>query len=177
MLTLTRRLAESEPAARPHDEVALDWHARSHARQRLQLASGAEAALVLPRGSVLREGDLLAGDTGPVVRVRAAPEDLSEVACADPLLLARACYHLGNRHVALQIEHGCVRYARDHVLDDMLRGLGLQPRPVRAPFQPEAGAYGGHMPGHGHGDGEGHGHDPAHASPPHDHGFPGPWRA
>ena len=170
MLTLTRRVADADAAARgPLDEVALDWHARTHARQRLRLESGREASLVLPRGSVLRDGDLLAGDSGPAVRVRAAAEDLSEVACSDPLQLARACYHLGNRHVALQIAPGCVRYARDHVLDDMLRGLGLVPRPVRAPFQPEAGAYGGHAHGHGHGynpgEDPGHGHEPAPDQP------------
>jgi urease accessory protein len=107
---------------------------------------------------VLRDGDLLAGVDGLLVQVRAAAEPVSEVHCDDALLLARACYHLGNRHVVLQIGPGFVRYPHDHVLDDMLRGLGLEPACAEAPFEPEAGAYGGtsgHHGGHSHG----HGHE------------------
>ena len=84
------------------------------------------------------------------VLVRAADETLSIVRSDDPLLLARACYHLGNRHVPLQIGNGLVRYPHDHVLDDMLIGLGLQPSFTQAPFEPEPGAYGGSVQSHGH---------------------------
>ena len=91
-----------------------------------------------------------------VVVVRAAAEPVSEVCCGDPLLFARACYHLGNRHVPLQIDDGRLRYQHDHVLDDMLRGLGLQVGFAEAPFEPEPGAYGGSAHGHAH---AGHGHD------------------
>ena len=94
--------------------------------------------------------DLLASVDGTIVVVRAAAEPVSEVRCDDPLLLARACYHLGNRHVPLQIEPGFVRYQHDHVLDEMLQGLGLSVAVCQAPFEPEPGAYGGHGHSHSH---------------------------
>lgn len=85
---------------------------------------------MLERGHLLRGGELLADTEGSqVIRVLAAPEAVSTVRCADPHLLARAAYHLGNRHVPLQIEPGLLRYQHDHVLDDMLRGLGLNVTP------------------------------------------------
>ncbi len=96
------------------------------------------------RGTILREGDLLLADDGRAVRVVAAPEMVSTVSAEDPLTLMRAAYHLGNRHVPLQIGEGWLRYQHDHVLDDMVRGLGLSVRVEEAPFEPEAGAYGGH---------------------------------
>ena len=130
------------------------------------LDDGREAGVFLARGETLRDGDLLGSADGTLVCVRAAAEPVSEVHCDDPLLLARACYHLGNRHVALQITPGRLRYQHDHVLDDMLRGLGLQPAFVEAPFEPEPGAYGGSA--HGHAGGHGHGHSHGHAA--HDQG-------
>jgi len=84
------------------------------------------------------------------VQVLAAPERVSTVRCADPLLLARAAYHLGNRHVPLQIEAGFLRYQHDHVLDEMVRGLGLEVLIEQAPFEPEAGAYQSAPHGHAH---------------------------
>ena len=114
------------------------------------LDDGREAGIFLERGDALHEGDLLHGDDGLAVRVTAAAEQVSTVTCSDPLLLARACYHLGNRHVALQIEPGRLRYLHDHVLDDLVRGLGLEVTVEDAPFEPEPGAYGGHAHGHGH---------------------------
>ena len=72
----------------------------------------------------------------------AGPEAVSTVNADDPKALARAAYHLGNRHVAVQVGDGWLRYLADHVLDDMLRGLGLEPKSERAPFEPESGAYG-----------------------------------
>jgi urease accessory protein len=103
-----------------------------------------EVALLMPRGTVLRSGDLLKADNGKIVLVKAAGERVSYVATDDARLMARACYHLGNRHVPLQIGEGWLRYAHDHVLDAMLHGLGLHPEVMQAPFEPEAGAYGGH---------------------------------
>ena len=142
--------------------LPLDRRVRS--RQRVELDDGREAGLFLSRGEVLRDGDLLGNADGLVVRVRAADEPVSEVRCDAPLLLARACYHLGNRHVALQIEPGRLRYQHDHVLDEMLRGLGLQPVCIAAPFEPEPGAYGGAAHPHAHDDGDHHAprHDDAH---------------
>jgi urease accessory protein len=98
---------------------------------------------------VLRGGDMLLGNDGRVIEVVAAPELLMEAASDDPLQLARAAYHLGNRHVAVQVLSGSLRFARDHVLGEMLRGLGLSVSELEAPFEPEAGAYGAHG-GHGH---------------------------
>lgn len=146
-------------AGEPQTTLTLPLDRRVRSRQRVVLDDGREAGLFLARGQVLRDGDLLAGTDGLLVRVRAAAESVSEVHCDDALLLARACYHLGNRHVVLQIGAGFVRYPHDHVLDDMLRGLGLQPTYAEAPFEPEPGAYGGasgHHGGHAHGHGHGH---------------------
>jgi urease accessory protein len=128
--------------------LTLRLESRIKSRLRVTLDNGREAGLFLPRGSSLRDGDCLLAEDGTVVRVRAAPETVSEVHCDDPLQLARACYHLGNRHVALQIEAGLLRYEHDHVLDEMLQGLGLTVIVCQAPFEPEPGAYGGH--GHSH---------------------------
>jgi urease accessory protein len=149
MLELTRRVPSGEPVT----TLTLPLEQRVRSRLRVTLDDGRSAGVFLERGQVLHDGDLLADPAGEVVQVQAAAESLSEVRCTDPLLLAKACYHLGNRHVALQIDADLVRYPHDHVLDDMLRGLGLTPVGVEAPFEPEPGAYGGH--GHG---GHGHGH-------------------
>ncbi|MEW8625296.1 MAG: urease accessory protein UreE, partial [Candidatus Thiodiazotropha sp.] len=107
------------------------------------LDDGRDAGLLLPRGTTLKEGDLLSTDSGMVIRIKAADETLSIVETDDPHLLSRACYHLGNRHVSIQIEPGRISYPHDHVLDEMLAGLGLQVVVAEAPFEPEPGAYGG----------------------------------
>jgi urease accessory protein len=96
---------------------------------------------MLPRGLLLRGGDLLSNEDGSEFEVIAADEAVSVVRCADPFLLAKACYHLGNRHVPLQIMPGELRYHHDHVLDDMLRQFGLEVTFRHLPFEPEAGAY------------------------------------
>jgi urease accessory protein len=106
---------------------------------------------------VLRGGDRLLGKDGRVVEVVAAPEALMEAVSGDPLLIAKAAYHLGNRHVAVHLLPGKLRFVADHVLGEMVRGLGLKVAAVEAPFEPESGAYGAHG-GHGHSaDGEGRG--------------------
>ncbi len=154
MLELTRRVDGGEVRT----TLTLPLERRIRSRQRVTLDDGTEAGVFLARGQVLRDGDLLTDEGGLVVRVRAAAEPVSEVRSDDPLLLARACYHLGNRHMALQIEAGLIRYQHDHVLDDMLRGLGLEPRFAEAPFEPEPGAYGGSAGGHTHLHGHAHDH-------------------
>ncbi|HEY0939972.1 MAG TPA: urease accessory protein UreE [Steroidobacter sp.] len=153
MLNITRKLAASD---RPADaKLVLPFQLRNKSRLRTALETGEEVGLILERGSVLRDGDLLLADDGRVVSVVAEPETVSTVRAADPLALCRASYHLGNRHVALQIGAGWVRYQHDHVLDEMVRGLGLQVVIEQAPFQPEAGAYGAHahsiLAAHAHG--------------------------
>jgi urease accessory protein len=146
MLELTQRLEQGEPTA----SLTLPLERRIRSRLRVTLDDGSEAGVFLERGQTLRDGDLLGDGHGAIVVVRAAAEPVSEVHCDDPLLFARACYHLGNRHVPLQISDGLLRYQHDHVLDDMLRGLGLQVAFVEAPFDPEPGAYGGSAHGHRH---------------------------
>jgi urease accessory protein len=138
MIRLSKRLP---PAGTWDATLTLTLNDRARARLRVTLDDGRGAGLFLERGPPLQEGDCLGDGAGLVVRVRAAPESLSSATCPDPLLLARACYHLGNRHVPLQLGPGQLRYPHDHVLDDLLRGLGLTVEHVTAPFQPEAGAY------------------------------------
>jgi urease accessory protein len=168
---IVERLAEAETAA-PGAALTLAFDARRKSRQRVRLDGGDEAALVLARGTVLRDGDRLRCTDGLVIAVRAAPETLSSVEGADALLLARAAYHLGNRHVPVEIAPGRLRYQHDHVLDAMVRGLGLAVAAVVAPFQPEGGAYAaGHAhpaDGHHHGDHD-HPHDHGHDHPHGDH--------
>ena len=135
--------------------LVLPYSERSKSRLRAVLDNGEEAGLFLERGSILRHGDLLLADDGRVVEVHAAPEAVSTVHTDDALMLARASYHLGNRHVALQIGAGWLRYCHDHVLDDMLRGFGLTVRVELAPFEPEGGAYVAHSNAHSHA----HSHD------------------
>ncbi|NDP47901.1 MAG: urease accessory protein UreE, partial [Sulfuriferula multivorans] len=116
---------------------------------RTRLESGEEAGLFLERSTVLRAGDRLLANDGRVIEVIAAFEAVMEVRSGDALLLARAAYHLGNRHVAVELQLGLVRFAHDHVLGEMVRGLGLEVTESKAPFAPESGAYGGHG-GHAH---------------------------
>jgi urease accessory protein len=161
-LRLTRRLQGATPA-RPSAVLPLTYEQRSRARLRAHLDDGRAVGVLLPRGGApLRDGDRLSDGQGEVVQVRAAPEPISTAESADPVLLARAAYHLGNRHVALQIEPGRLRWLQDHVLDAMVRGLGLAVVAEEAPFEPEPGAYGGSRhaaDGIGHRHGHRHDHD------------------
>ncbi len=121
--------------------LTLPIEQRARSRLRVKLDDGRDAGLFLPRGILLRGGDRLGSDDGLVIKVIAATETVSTIHCADPTLLARAAYHLGNRHIPLQIEKGWLRYQHDHVLDDMLRQMDLEVVLEQAPFEPEAGAY------------------------------------
>ena len=105
--------------------------------------------MFLERGTMLRDGDFLQTEEGLLVRVVAAPEQVYLVRCDSPLQLMRAAYHLGNRHVPLEIGDGWLKLRRDAVLRDMLIGLHATVSDAELPFDPEAGAYGG---GHTHGD-------------------------
>lgn len=138
VLHLVERLPECAQAAAP---LTLPYALRQKSRQRVRLDDGREAALVLPRGTVLRHGDCLRAEEGAIVRVIAAAEAMSTAFSSDPLLLTRAAYHLGNRHVPIQVGMGWLRYLQDHVLDAMLCQQGLDIIHEWAPFQPEAGAY------------------------------------
>ena len=130
-------------------QLQLPFDLRQKSRLRTKLVSGEDAWLMLPRGEILRGGDRLAATDGRVVEVVAEPERVLHIECANATELARAAYHLGNRHVPVQVGNGFLRIAADHVLEEMLRGLGATLTAMLAPFEPEAGAYGG---GHTHGE-------------------------
>jgi urease accessory protein len=146
VLRILQRLGEPRDAQL---QLLLPFELRSRSRFRARLVSGEGVGVQLTRGQILRGGDRLLIEDGRVVEVRAAPESVSTVRTPDARLLARAAYHLGNRHVALQVGDGWLRYGHDHVLDDMVRGLGAEITVEQAPFEPEAGAYHGEH-GHGH---------------------------
>ena len=170
MLELIELIRNASGGLEVADTLTLAYDARQKSRQRVELDSGREAAIFLPPSSRLCEGDQLRTSQGDLVGVRAADEPVSTVRSADPLLLARACYHLGNRHVPLQVEAGWLRYQPDHVLDDMVRGLGLTPAREHAAFEPERGAYHDHGNGHSHAPHtNAHGHEDADE---HQHGHP-----
>ncbi len=135
--------------------LTLDWDARQKSRLRTRLDDGRDAAVVLPRGVVLRERDLLMDETGALVQVRAAPQAVHIVEPVDARQLLRAAYHLGNRHVPVKLEATRLLFESDPVLASMLAGIGIATREAREPFDPEPGAYGG---GHRHDHDEAGGH-------------------
>jgi urease accessory protein len=150
MLEIRSRMTQRD--AVPGAELELPFEQRQKTRFHAKLASGEAVAVVLPRGEVLRGGDLVAASDGRVIAIVAEPESLLHVECGSASELARAAYHLGNRHVAVQVGAGFLRIAADHVLEDMLKQLGAKVTRIVAPFEPEAGAYaGGHEHGHAHG--------------------------
>lgn len=138
MIRITSILKESR---RHTATLSLPIKDRIKSRIKVALDDGREAGLFLPRGEILRDGDLLQSEEGLVVKICAAPETVSTVTSDCTHALARASYHLGNRHVPLQIEREYLRYQHDHVLDEMVVGLGLSVTVEEAPFEPEAGAY------------------------------------
>ena len=170
MLVVRELAGESETpggsGASTLDTLSLPYDRRQHSRQRACLEGGEHIALMLPRGTVLRDGDVLRCEGGRLVRVRAAPECVSRVTSKNTLQLARAAYHLGNRHIPTQLGAGYLAYLHDHVIDAMIQRLGLQVAVVNAAFEPEPGAY-GHGAVHAHGGhGDAHVHDGTSA---HDH--------
>jgi len=150
METLTQRLGALAADQDVVGTLVLTIEQRERSRFRATLDNGEVIGVILERGgAALRAGDGLADDTGRIYRVEAAPEPVSTVRSDDPLMLLRAAYHLGNRHTPLEVAKGYLRYRHDHVLDEMVRGLGAEPTHETAPFQPESGAYAGG--GHHHG--------------------------
>jgi urease accessory protein len=154
MLEITTRLKhcpENLPAE-SCDRLILPFEQRQKSRFRARLESGIEVGVILTGNEILRGGDLLCASNGRVIEVVAAIERVIEATCATPYELARAAYHLGNRHVSLQIGEGWLRIANDHVLGQMLEGLGMSVNLLDAPFEPEKGAYGAHSHRHAHSD-------------------------
>lgn len=142
--------------------VSLPIELRIKSRVRVLLDDGREAGLMLPRGVLLRGGDVLKSDDGLLVKVIAQVQTVSSVFSNDALLLMKAAYHLGNRHIPIQIEKQFVRYLHDHILDDMIRGLGLAVVVSKEAFEPEAGAYQQMGGGHSHGENDEHKHEHHH---------------
>lgn len=165
--------------------VELDWDVRQKSRFDATDSQGRQLGVFLPRGTAVRGGDVLVGEDGSLVRVVAAPQPVMIVRhCTDhgsPFDLLRAAYHLGNRHVQLELQPDHLKFEPDHVLAGMLRHMHLIVVDARAAFEPEGGAYaaGGpthahhdHDHDHDHGHGHDHGHDHGHVHGPgcgHDH--------
>ncbi|MBA3590737.1 urease accessory protein UreE [Methylibium sp.] len=156
--------------------VELDWDVRQKSRFDATDSLGRTLGVFLPRGTVLRGGDVLVAEDGSLMRVIAAAQPVLQVTlCAEhgaPFDLMRAAYHLGNRHVALELQPDRLQFEPDHVLAAMLRAMHLTVTEAQAPFEPEAGAYaagGGHAHSsrqiqeheHEHGGEHGHGPKPA----------------
>jgi urease accessory protein len=138
--------------------LKLPFEARQKSRLKTKLTSGEEVGLMLPRGEILRGGDLVTASDGRVIEVLAEPEKVLHVECRSPADLAKAAYHLGNRHVPVQVGEGFLRLAEDHVLEEMLKKLGARVSSMEVPFEPEAGAYAGE-----------HHHEGAHEAKIHEH--------
>ena len=173
MLTINKLLPQGRGLApvllKRAASVELDWDVRQKSRFDATDSQGRQLGVFLPRGTVVRGGDVLVAEDGSLVRVAAAPQPVLEVrACAEhgsPFDLLRAAYHLGNRHVQLELKPDHLKLEPDHVLVEMLRMMHLIVGETTAAFEPESGAYAaeGHAHAHGH-----HGHDHAHGDG-HDH--------
>ena len=166
--------------------VELDWDVRQKSRFDAADSSARKLAVFLPRGTVVRGGDVLVAEDGSLIVVRAAKQPVMVVRhCAEhgsPFDLLRAAYHLGNRHVQLELQADRLLLEPDHVLADMLKHMHLLVSEEHAPFEPEAGAYAGgghahaagHDHDHAHDHGHGHGDPDAHEHHDHDHHGHGP---
>lgn len=149
MLGISKLIAQGRGLApalvRRAPAVELDWDARQKSRLEAQDSGGRRLGIFLPRGSVLRGGDVLVAEDGSLIRVVAAPQAVLRVTvCTQhgtPRDLPRAAYHLGNRHVALEVRADHLQLEPDPVLADMLRAMHLIVREMQAPFEPEGGAY------------------------------------
>jgi urease accessory protein len=143
---LVPKAITTAPVAIP--SLVLAFEARKKSRQLVKLASGEEIGILLPPGTILREGDVIESEDGSQFEIQAAKENLMLVTASDPFLLLRAAYHLGNRHTAIELRPDRLFLQADPVLKEMLVGLGVTVSLVTEKFTPETGAYGG---GHKHG--------------------------
>jgi len=166
MIRVARVLSGAARTLAAHDAVQLDHDLRHRRRIALRGERGVEFLLDLPEAAVLRDGDELLLEDGRIIAVRAAPEPLAEIAASNAAALARIAWHIGNRHLAAAIFADRLLIRRDHVIEEMVRGLGARVRHVDEPFEPEGGAY---AHGHAHAsdarDGHGHPHRDEGAEP------------
>jgi urease accessory protein len=150
--------------------VELDWDVRQKSRFDATDSQGRQLGVFLPRGTAVRGGDVLVAEDGSLIRVLAAPQDVLKIthctAHGSSFDLVRAAYHLGNRHVPIELKPDHLKIEPDHVLADMLRAMHLIVTPVAEAFEPEGGAYAAQGHAHGH---EHHGHDHGHAHDDHGH--------
>jgi len=159
MKIFTKVLEQELSAGSNSETISLSFDDRKRGRLKLTTDSGSDAGIQIDRGQVLRHGTVLSTEQGDLLTVLALNESVATAYVEDATLFARGCYHLGNRHVPLQIGEGFLRFQKDYVLEDMLHGLGIHVKHELAPFEPENGAYapgtGGH---HHHGENDDHGH-------------------
>lgn len=183
MLTTSKLLPQGQGLApallKRAATVELDWDVRQKSRFAATDSQGRELGVFLPRGNVVRGGDVLVAEDGSLVRVIAAPQAVLRItACAEhgsAFDLMRAAYHLGNRHVPIELQPDHLKIEPDHVLADMVRAMHLTVVAQQDSFEPEGGAYSASGHHHSHGDdlGHGHSHDDPHGSGharTHDHG-------
>ncbi|MBH1979783.1 MAG: urease accessory protein UreE [Comamonadaceae bacterium] len=170
MLTVSKLIPQGQGLApvllKRATTVELDWDLRQKSRFAATDSAGRELGVFLPRGTLVRGGDVLVAEDGSLVRVLAAPQPVLVIThCPNhgtPFDLTRAAYHLGNRHVPIELQPDHLKIEPDHVLADMLRAMHLIVKAQNLPFEPEGGAY---AAGHGGGHGHGHSHDHAHDHP------------
>lgn len=166
MLRITRKLEKPlvsvDGPASQAVTLSLPYDDRKRGRLSCTLSDGRAAGLFLERGRTLLDGDLLQAENGELIRIQAAPEPVVEAHADDWESFAKVCYHLGNRHVPLQIGQLWLRFQPDHVLEDMVQLHGLRTGQALSPFQPESGAYGAHAHGHSHEHPHGHSHEHTH---------------
>jgi len=177
MLTINKLLPQGQGLApvllKRAASVELDWDVRQKSRFDITDSTGRQLGVFLPRGTLVRGGDVLVAEDGSMVRVQAAPQPVLVITpCAEhgsAFDLVRAAYHLGNRHVQIELKPDHLKIEPDHVLADMLRAMHLTVKASNEAFEPEGGAYaaGGHTHDHAH-DHHDHGH--AHDAPGHVHG-------
>jgi urease accessory protein len=159
--------------------VSLDWDVRQKSRFETTDSLGRTLGVFLSRGTVIRGGDVLVAEDGSLIQVNAAPQEVLRItACTvhgSPFDLTRAAYHLGNRHVPIELKPDHLKIEPDHVLAEMLRAMHMTVHKVNEAFEPEGGAYSsaGHSHGHDHAHHDhehAHGHSHAYG---HDHNEPG----
>lgn len=185
MLTVSKIIPQARGLASPllkrAASVSVDWDTRQKSRFDAEDSQGRQLAVFLPRGAVVRGGDVLVGEDGSLIQVVATPQPVMVVRSSDhgaPFDLLRAAYHLGNRHVALELQPDRLQLEPDHVLADMLRQMHLSVSEGLAPFEPEAGAYSAHAAhahdahDHDHDHGTGHDHPHVHGPKCGHHGHP-----